>query len=928
LFTADGVTYEDALALAHQLETAGLARQSALVVLATGPRVPRPCARAKPAALELELLPINVLQARALLASMFGAGSGLESLAVTLHALSRGNIRALTELARALVARGLLRCDAGTWLFPERLDDTELASLAQLALGAELEHLSRASSSVQAAAYALALDPQRALSYASLLEIIPELSRLPVSALSVQLAPLGVVLESSERSGAPRLRIADEAWARVLAAAVPADAARGMHLRLAEVAERSSYFTRAFGHRCKARDFDAAIRLLIGYATPFLSGSAAMQEGGQPPHDLPLAVAQCGAAARRAGCSPREQVLIDCVLVFVDPGAEYVQKDVLREVGKRLGRESGLDDFAALDASIPQPQRAVRALEIAKARHASSAAEGHASVAFAPAEALRLLVRIAHSASTIAVATADPEFLRILPSLAPYAGLATPIAIVDAVMNASAAVIVGHYLSAREQYLRIVRLIDAETSDGVDGSGNRYTRLAVIHGIGFIEGQLGMRSALERVAALHDDAHLAVSAWHLQGTYHFMQGDTEQANACRERAELLNASRGAVAHFPGASVVAELLACSLADDLIGLKRAADRVATLAARYPGWRTMLLAAQIEYARVRGDLAAALELLRGVPLDALREVPGSEVLSLAAARTLLASDRLDEAHALANRLNDHAAKHGMQALPISITLALIEARRGELPRAIERADATLRTAEALGTKGLPLGRAHELRATLAILAGDAEQLAASARACADEYARGHNPALHALYQGLLARARRAGFPIDRALSVAHNDARATPEAVEAELDQSACEHELAERALSHVIARSGARDGFLYLRDLSASAGIRRVAARGAASAAIDAHAAHVLANDVDDVTVSVDDGHTRAALGPEHETFVLGRDDIAPIAVGVIVLVDSHRHGAPATLELLPALTRSCARWPLHNACKHAKHIGIA
>ena len=40
-----------------------------------------------------------------------------------------------------------------------------------------------------------------------------------------------------------------------------------------------------------------------------------------------------------------------------------------------------------------------------------------------------------------------------------------------------------------------------------------------------------------------------------------------------------------------------------------------------------------------------------------------------------------------------------------------------------------------------------------------------------------------------------------------------------------------------------------------------------------------------------------------------------------AVGVIVLVDSHRHGSQAILELLPALTRSCAHRPFSGSCKH-------
>jgi hypothetical protein len=935
LFIGDAVDGADAVALARSLEEAGLSHESALVVLATS--LCDGAQRSDRHAIEIELSPINVLQARALLASMFGSGAGLESLAVTLQALSRGNVRALTELARELVVRGTLRCDAGTWLFPERIDEAELAGLARLALGVEVQHLQSASPSLRAGAYAIALDPERVLSHASLISVVPDLGGLSLPELRAQLAPFGVVLEAQpEHADAQRFRIADEAWARVLAAAVPDDVAQRIHIRLAEIAEHRSSHAQAIVHRCEAGDTDTATTILIGFAKLLLSGEAAL-EPGRPMSALvsalPRAVARCAAASRRAHRSQREQAIIDSMLFLVDPTAEYVSKDALRELGARLGRDSGLFDYARFEIEMPElpkQQHVHLALTTAIARHAAAAPGGDESAAFSPFEALHLLVRLAHSVSTIGVGTLDSEWLHILPSLAPYVELGAPLAIVNAVMRASTHVLAGRYLSARERYLEILQLTESLDRSGVDASGNRYTRLAVTHGIGFIEGQLGMPSALGYIAALHDDPHLAVSAWQLQGTYHFMQGDTDQANACRERGELLNASQGVSSHFPGTNIVAELMACGLADDLIGLKRAADRIASLAARYPGWRIVLTSAQIEYARARGDRATALELLRGMPLPELRarETPGWEILALAAARTLLASDRLDEAYEVARHLHLHALQHGMLALPISVTLALIEARRGDLGCAIARADATIRAAEELGCKGLPLGRAHELRATLAYLSGDATQLAASARACAEEYARGHNPALHALYQNLLGRARRAGFPLDQVSSVVHNDARATPEAVEAELNQSACEHELAERALSHVIARSGARDGFLYLRDLRASGGIRRVAARGAPSAAIDAHAQQVLASSVEENTVSVggDYDHTRVTLGPEHETFVLGRDDIASVAVGVIVLVDSHRHGAAATLELLPALTRSCARRRFQGMCNHASDVG--
>jgi hypothetical protein len=608
-----------------------------------------------------------------------------------------------------------------------------------------------------------------------------------------------------------------------------------------------------------------------------------------------------------------------------DIAGEYVTRGELVRVLALLTRDCGLAEFARLDRALPAAERLAIAVANARERRAAAPPEGDDWAVLDPEEATNLFGRVALAITTVSVASLDPDWMLLLPPLEELAPLSPLFGLLDEVVRSTTDCLAGRYVRARELYGSIVERLARPERGGIAGAGHHYTRLGVIHGMGFIEGQMGMPSALDHIAVLLQDVHISVSAWHLQGTYYFMQGDTDQANACRERAELLNATSGALSFYPGTSLVAELLACGLADDLIGIKRAADRLTSFADRYEGWKVMLAAAQLEYARVRGDLAAASELIRATPHRELRarERPGSEILSLAVARALLASDRLDEAYEIAVQLFDEASAHGMLILPIGTTLALIEARRGDMTSAIARTEAMIRSAEAQGCKGLPLGRAHETRATLACLQGDVEQLRASAHACAEEYARGHNPALHALYQGLLSRARRAGYSIDLELSVVHNDTRATPEAVEAELNESTCEHELAERALSHVVARSGARDGFLYLRDFRGTGEVRRLAARGAPSPLIDAHAIQVLSSGSEEVTVSVadDDGLVSAVLGYEHETLVLGRDEIAPTAVGVIVLVDSHRHGAPATLELLPALTRSCARRPFSGTCKH-------
>jgi hypothetical protein len=926
LWVVEAIGAEAADELTSSLIERGLPEQRALVVIAKTGSI---SASAHLHATQVDLPPLNVLQARTLLASMFGVGAGLESLAATLHSLSRGNVRAIIELSRALIMSGTLRCNAGTWLFPERIHEAEIAELARIALGDEVARLDEARPDVQLAAFALALSPPRVLSLSALTAILPEMRGCSLDELAAELSPLGVVVQVRTGGAKPLLKLANQAWAKLLGRTVPDATACTLNARLADLALKRGMHQHAIFHYWRAGELDAATDLLLQFAAPVLAGVA--ENNLQfPVSSFFRAISACAAAAERNGRTQRERVILDSLCFLHDLTAEHVTKRDLRRVLDRLMHDCGLADYERLDPALPQRERVRMAIEAAAARYASAAPGGNDERAlFEPEVALRLLARVVLGVCTVGVVAFDTEWFRMMPELGAFSELSPALFIADETKLASHEVIEGKYLRARERYIEIVRRLDAPDGAGLAGTGHHYTRLGLIHGIGFIESQMGMQGAVEHIAALANDPHLSVSAWHLQGTFHFMQGDTDQANACRERAELLNATVGVLVFYPGTSLIAELLACGLADDLIGLKRAADRAGALVLRHEGWQSVWAAAQIEYARVRGDLAGALALLDTVPLREMRasQMPGSEMTALAAARTLLAANRLDEAYEVASALASVSEATGMLPVPVGITLAMIEARRGEMSRAIARTEAMLRELERLGCRGLPLGRAHETRATLACLAGDHPQLKVSARACAQEYARGHNPALHALYQGLLTRARRAGLPIDLELSVAHNDTRATPEAVEAELNESACEHELAERALSHVVARSGARDGFLYLRDFRATGAVRRVASRGTPSALIDAHALSVLRTTTEEVTVSVADGDALAneALGYEHETLVLGRDEIAPAAIGVIVLVDSHRHGSPATLELMPALTRSCARRPFNGTCKHESTV---
>jgi hypothetical protein len=65
-----------------------------------------------------------------------------------------------------------VRCESGTWLFPEHIDGVELAELARIALGEEAARLTLGAPAVAEAAYALALST-RGLTPDALQRVVP-----------------------------------------------------------------------------------------------------------------------------------------------------------------------------------------------------------------------------------------------------------------------------------------------------------------------------------------------------------------------------------------------------------------------------------------------------------------------------------------------------------------------------------------------------------------------------------------------------------------------------------------------------------------------------------------------------------------------------------------------------------------------------------
>jgi hypothetical protein len=257
-----------------------------------------------------------------------------------------------------------------------------------------------------------------------------------------------------------------------------------------------------------------------------------------------------------------------------------------------------------------------------------------------------------------------------------------------------------------------------------------------------------------------------VNGLNLRRVVRMQQGDWEGAERLRRRGEILRLRTRARQMFNTLTVV-ELMACAMAGDLTGLKQVGERVAALAARAPGWLSMVQLVEGHLHLLCDSFEPALAAFeRGIELigasaASLRAVPVSYCPLLAG--QLEAMNGLGRSHdvralgesalALCGELEIGVAAHG-----VSRALACAEATTGDGARAARRLDAVIASQLELGITGLHLGASYEARTRVAILAGDADAAQRYTTLTACEYRRGHSSPLRARYERLVRDARSA--------------------------------------------------------------------------------------------------------------------------------------------------------------------------
>jgi hypothetical protein len=676
----------------------------------------------------VDLVPLDAIQTKQLLGSVFGEVPNLHALASYVDQVAAGNPRDIMRLVQHLVGEQLLRYECGTWSLPERLPTDRLPSSMAEARRARLAQLSLTARRV---AYAFAFEPRQKFTFDECLQLSDTAE--PSAGLSV----LRELIDSSfiVRSG-PRFRIAQLGFYELLASALPAEQIEQAHRRLASLFEQHGDGTRAARHlfRCgeEERGLDALLadsersRERTGESfQAFFEAFKMLPSDWIEVHDRALSVCE-----KHQRPHKDRDLLLGRLGAFVSHAVHDASAfDYMKRRLARLERDTGLDLYAALPDSLAPGERLRRALEQAATRHHQTPAHERG---LAPYPAIRPLVSTLLAALGSIACSNDYGAFRQLPSLAPLAPLSPAIGVVDQLAQGLAARITGRSEQAVAVYdALLVRMNQADRA-GLQPSEHLVTRLRVLLSLGALEASMGLRSALERAEPVGRELDYETQALMLRNLCELWQGQGEEAARTKRRLEVRKGLTSAHHGFDGQYLLSELCAYAAADDLTHLKQATDTAATQAAIHAAWVPVLHFGRGELHRIReGGERALTELRAALALmpDAYHQIWPNAAGSLL--RTLVRMERHREAIALGETYGKLARARGIgyarSYIDMPLSLALCGAGMPE--RAVALADEVIGCFVALGSTGLNLALAYETRARIAAACDD--------RAAFDRYA-----------------------------------------------------------------------------------------------------------------------------------------------------------------------------------------------
>ncbi|HMI89955.1 MAG TPA: hypothetical protein VK509_01265, partial [Polyangiales bacterium] len=687
------------------------------------------------------LEPLSEEQTEALVRALFGDVPNLKLVAGRLHALAQGNPRATMELAQHLVTSGVVRYRLGGFALPEMLGEGELPATFLSALDQRLGRLSADARELCDALFITDDDAPTVTTYAQLTRH-DDPDR--VFAALDELVALRVLIADGDR-----YRFSHRGFHAAVAAALVPTRVAAMHVRAAHwLAETGGHVLRRAHHLLASGDHDVEAIELIA-ATDYNRDHA----------PLPL-LERAIARAERHGLSRRTILRLHAILLHEAQGIPEITcfKVNVGPVLEQLVRDSGLGLLREL-TDVPAEHRIGQALALAHQRYQTTPEHERG---YSVADAIPELGRLAMMFHAIGIASLDIQMWDPLPSLEPLAPLSPALSVIERFGEASRAWVEGRFVRSVTIYRELLQRIDQPDRAGLLHATHARMRIG-LHLL------LGLRSAADgsdqgelHARVLDEDRLFRVTAWRVRQVMHLARGDVEQARRCMRRAEALQVQVGGEQHALGASFAIELMTMAVIGDLVGLRAATERVATMVERMPAWQPVLAYGQVKLRQLQGDSHGAL----GELLDVLELAPAGRhwcfgPLAICHVGLLTELGRFDEACATGSEYlavcerEDLLAPYGIH---IGLVLALARARAGQSDAAVELADRMIVNLGAVDSSTLQLGVAFEIRSRIALVMKDATAFERFAALCGREFGRGKNPVLAARFARLLDEARSA--------------------------------------------------------------------------------------------------------------------------------------------------------------------------
>jgi hypothetical protein len=706
-----------------------------------------------------ELAPLSLDDAELLLGSVFGDVANLALLSQRVFEAAAGNPRETLDILQTLIARGVIRYQAGQWLLPGRLEPGELPSSAAETCRQRVAALSPLARKL-AELHALALHP--ALNRSDYAALASDVSAGEVDAAISELVSASILAGDGSAYVLSRRE-----WASVLGAGTTELTRAAHHRALAELyGDDDAFGVERVCHLLDAGSDVDALDLLLRLFSKIDSERGVLAFTSLSDARVAATLERALTSAERLGRPlPEVHRLRSGVMAISVLSDERYYYRAAPAVLAQLKRDSGLDAYQRLAHVDNHGERLMRALSEAAAAYQATPEDQRVCD---PETAIKGLVYLTPISIAIGSRAQDQALLASLPPLLePFAAL-TPL--LHAFWQNAIATCESSCLNRPEHALARWREVDAALAQLNEPSLARFLaalRGAISYGMASIEARMGVASVEERVRVLDDDPAQRGSAMTLRRIARLHRGDLAGAERFRKEAELL-ALHGNTRQMFTSALPTVLIAHAMANDLTGIREALEAIVPLAARFPGWVAYRHLAEGYFEQARGHLDAARESFeRGLalaepdPADPGRCTPAWLRLESAYMETLVGLGRAQDARALGERVLAQCEERGigLAAYVVRRALAVAEAELGDHARASARLHSVIDELKAYGIRGVELGATYEARARIAIWAAEAEASESYGRLTAQEYRYGQNSPLGARYERLLDEARTSG-------------------------------------------------------------------------------------------------------------------------------------------------------------------------